>query len=371
MHTTYDSPTLPLYYKASLNPTDAIRAVAYAGQEEKMRRYYSGYEYYFNSLPILTPPNLTNPHYPGDPLFEQKLKHSIEILKQLGVCLQNWGSWFPDVRPNEFNRTILAIEDPAIAPTGLKEGAEIVVAHWGKGFTSPIHGHIDGLHYEDLIEGKFLTHTYRQVDDMNMTVRLVRSELVDQRGPFVSKFEQMKPHNPFQRHLMIHNFTALEQSNSLHFLPEHSRDGQGNTFNPEYFEDVHALALSDLKPITPQEGIYLPIGSVILVRSANVPDYGDHYLVITGRPINKPHGLRPQDEVIVAPHAAPLLDVYKYPASHYAERKRAADIWEAGQIPDFEGRDVVLLQLTEKKRREFLAFHGIEQNGDEIKFPAE
>jgi hypothetical protein len=360
MQKDYVSPTLPLYYKASLDPLAAIRVIAYAGQPEKMRRYRNGYEYYFNSLPILNP---------SDPLFEQKVKHSGEVLAQLGVCLQKWGSWFPEVRANEFARTILAIEDPTIEPSGLKEGAEIIVAHWGKGFTSPIHGHTAGLHYEDLIEGKFLTHSYRQIDDMSNTVRLVRSELVDKRGPFVSRYEKARATTPFPRHLMVHNFTAIETSHSLHYLGEHSRDGMGNTFTPEYFEDVHSLQLAHLKPITPQEGIYLPIGSVVLVRSANVPDYGDHYIVITGRPINKPHGLRPQDEVISAPNARRLLDVYSYPAAHFAEMEELKSIWEAAQLPDYSGRSVTLLQLNKEKTREFHQFHGIQVDGDTVKFP--
>lgn len=38
----------------------------------------------------------------------------------------------------------------------------------------------------------------------------------------------------------------------------------------------------------------LPPGTVVLVRSTSVPLLRDHYFVVTGGLVQKPHGLRPQ-----------------------------------------------------------------------------
>lgn len=353
--------TMSTFYKGSLHPEASIQMVAYPGQPESHRHYHRGFEYWLESLPLLNT---------LDPLFQEKLSYSYRVLQNLGECLRTHGEWFPNVAANGFERSIIGIEAPTVDDVrGLRAGIELIVAHWGKGFTSPIHGHTAGLHYEDLIEGKFLTHEYRQVDPHSQTVRLIRSELIDKPGAFVTKYETLPSGNSFNRPLMIHNFTALEPSDSLHFLGEHSLDGMGNEFYPEYFEDVAGLTLADLTPLTPQTAIYLPIGSVVLVRSANVPDYGDHYIVITGRPTLKPHGLRPEDEVIHAPHAAKILDVYSFPAAHHKTVSASADIWEAAALPDYAGRDVILLQLSPSKEREFLQFHGIAKDGDTVTFP--
>lgn len=65
--------------------------------------------------------------------------------------------------------------------------------------------------------------------------------------------------------------------------------------SPKYFfEDVHPLQESDVVRITGQDGLYLQPGDVVLVRSANVPEMGDHVIVVTGPPVMKAHGMRPQ-----------------------------------------------------------------------------
>lgn len=44
----------------------------------------------------------------------------------------------------------------------------------------------------------------------------------------------------------------------------------------------------------------MPVGSVVLVRSEAVPFLGDHFFVVTGPLVKKPHGLRPQGISVAA-----------------------------------------------------------------------
>lgn len=50
----------------------------------------------------------------------------------------------------------------------------------------------------------------------------------------------------------------------------------------------------DVKQINTQDAQYLQKGDVVLVRSENVPELGDHYIIVIGPPIQKPHGIRPE-----------------------------------------------------------------------------
>lgn len=317
-------------YTPSASPIAAIEKVSYTGQPAHMKRWVPGYGYYLGALPVLSD---------HDPLLKEKTGYSIAVLKALGQCLQESGSWFPHPADKEFQRSIIAIEDSI--PAGemyYHDGSEIIVAHWGDGFVSPIHGHVGGLHYEEVLRGKFRVHSYRAVDESSRTARSTRTRIVE-RGPFVGLYEAPDPITPSDPRFMIHNFEAIGETHSLHFLPEHSHDGMGNGYAVEYFEDVHHLTMNDLYPITSNEALGLPIGSVVLVRSSNVPEYGDHYIIITGRPIMKLHGLRPQDHVIQAPHTARLLDLFDEPG---------------------EFNKLTLLKLSVQAAKKFHAFHDTE-----------
>lgn len=64
---------------------------------------------------------------------------------------------------------------------------------------------------------------------------------------------------------------------------------------PKYnFEDVFPLHEEDVTRIQGQDGLYLQPGDVVLVRSMNVPQLGEHIIVVTGPPVMKEHGMRPQ-----------------------------------------------------------------------------
>lgn len=55
------------------------------------------------------------------------------------------------------------------------------------------------------------------------------------------------------------------------------------------------LGSSEVQRVTGEQAMSSAVGDVYLVRSQNVAGLGDHYIVITGGLVQKPHGLRPQD----------------------------------------------------------------------------
>lgn len=317
--------------KASEKPLEAINKIAYPGQPENRKMYYPGYENYFESLPILI----------EDESLESKLFVTKTIMSYLSEKLKKDGNLLQTPGYQEFNRTILALEEPEEISKGVyKEKSEIVVAHWGLDHTSPVHGHATGYMHEEILKGKIRVNTYRIVRDN--IVRIVETQIKGE-GVFVSNYA---PHNPLaknSRETLVHNFTAVEPTVSLHYLPEHTRDGRDNTFELEEF-----------RPITPEEvtridskqGLYSQVGDVILVRSINVPEYGDHFIIITGHPVMKEHGFRPQERAILAGVEQQHL-LNKYPLK----------------------TGLTLLKLDIDVRNEFLEFHGINVEGKTVTFP--
>lgn len=309
--------------KASKTPLQAIESVTYPGQSPERRKYHEGYEHFMDSMPEIKPDDLW---------LQDKVLHARSVMQLMASELKmaDWPKENP-LPDNGFDRTILAIENPisldAEFPGGkvVKEGAEIVMARWGNGFTSPVHGHAAGYMHEEILFGKMRVNTYQIVGDK--LVRPLRTEIVGE-GTFVSQFSD-KP----ERTTLIHNFTSIGFSASLHFLPEHTRDGRDNRFEVEEFNN---LSKEDVRQITAHEGLYMQIGDVALVRSTNVPEYGDHFIVITGHPVVKEHGLRPQDiEIQASAEMSKLLDCF--------EQKMG----------------LTLLKLSSEAATEFKQFHNI------------
>lgn len=316
--------------QAAIDPRKAIDSVTYAGQDASRRMYHAGYEQYMNELPVLN-------H--RDFLFDEKVAYTKGIVQNLAESLQaaKWPRENMPV-PGGFDRTIIAIQDRE----GQKEGAELVVARWGAGFSSPVHGHAPGYMHEDIIRGKMLVTTYRILSDDEMVVAPIRMDIVGP-GTFVSQYNMERANDPIRRRALVHSFTALEPSVSLHYLSEHTRDGRDNTFTVVNFEDTFKLTQRNVERITSQQGLYLRVGDVALVRSSNVPDYGDHFIVITGGPVMKEHGMRPQDVAVPAKSSA-LLDQY-------------------------DTRGLVLLKLDERAKGAFYNFHGIQMVNGKVIFP--
>ena len=307
--------------KASTHPLQDIEKIAYEGQDPKRKLYRAGYESYFERMPTLNE---------EDPKLQEKVKKSNLNMERLGLKLigENWVNFEDMPGPMEFIRTIIGLEAPIAMEDGtFQEGAEFVVAKWGDGHTSPVHGHSAGYIHESILMGRMRVNSYRLTDPSNRIVRPVETTIAS-RGTFASLWAERGKF--FKREALIHNFTSIGTSVSLHYLPEHTRDGRDNGFNVEYYDDTH---IPQVKQISSREGLYLPNGEVVLVRSLNVPEYGDHYIVITGRPIVKDHGLRPQEIAIGAKKT--ILDQY----------------------PMLNG--TTLLQLLPESRDEFLKFHNL------------
>ena len=132
---------------ASINPVADLVKVTYPGQDPARRQYREGYEHYMNIMPVLED---------NDPDLPHKIDYARNIVQSLASSLKQH-IWINANKPKEFDRTIIAIEPRTIE----KEGAELVVARWGKGFSSPVHGHATGYMHEEILYGKMLVNTYR------------------------------------------------------------------------------------------------------------------------------------------------------------------------------------------------------------------
>lgn len=319
--------------KASKTPEADIAKLSYPGQSEKLKQYLPGYERFFNEMPVIED-------------ADGPIQTATVIMSAMAIELSQNERVHVPVAPNDFERLIVGIESPEMGCTGapggsyvVKEGKQVIVAKWGVGFTSPIHGHAPGYLNETIIYGKIKVNLFRMVDDE--TVRIIKT-VIAKEGTFMSAFAHQNPGTK-KREAFIHSLEAVEESASLHYLPEYNRDGRGNTFNVQWFEDNYTDM--GLTQITSQEALSSKIGDVLLVRSVNVPHYGDHFIVITGGLIQKPRGLRPQDTVVAAPNAAKILDQYSSPDG------------------------VVLLKLDDTAKCAFLQFHAIKLDGDNVIFP--
>lgn len=112
-----------------------------------------------------------------------------------------------------------------------------------------------------------------------------------------------------------------------------------------HFEDVHQLGTGNTTQLTSTMG--LPNGTVLLIRSNNVKELGDHFIVIIGSPVLKPHGLRPQTLTITAPNTKCLLDKFA-PVN-----------------------GVTILKLNDHIEQMFHSFYGIKVINGQVEYPKE
>ncbi len=327
------------FLEASGSAIEDLELIAPPNQHPSRRMYHHGYEHLFNEMPVL---------HQHDPLLNEKAAFSKAVMEKLAVNI-NYDGWprLTCQMPGEFARTVLAMEKPIVNETEHHEGSEFVVAHWGSGFRSPVHGHATGFEFEAVLDGKIRVNSYRMIHPHSNHVRLVETSIIS-KGTFVAQYNT--PGNyAFKRPALIHNFVAIEPSNTLHYLSEHTREGRDNGFIPDYFEDYFGLSSQHVtRTEDMMEAMYSPNGSIYLVRSANVPEYGDHYIVITGMPIMKEHGLRPKEVALEASAtASKLLDEYPMPP-HYG---------------------LILLKLNPVAQAAFHEFHGITVVGNTVIMP--
>lgn len=358
-----DGPNYAVDYphlRASKDPLHDIALVSYNGQPEEKRMYMPGYEGYFNMLPVLNP---------GESDVTEKMAETHEVVQLLANTLAK-EPWVTDhkVPLGGFHRHILALEKPetgsfmgtyeAYDTNGdivfedsdylKKAGKEIIVAHWGDGFISPVHGHMAGLEIEEMIAGELIVNRYQQIHPDSIMVRLASSQMYTGRQTIEFAYTEAGQNDKFQRQQLIHNFISVGTSHSLHYVPEHSLDGMGNSFNVQYFEDIHDIHDHDLTRLTLEQALKLKPGSVMLVRSANVPYFGDHFVAIVGGMVMKPHGLRQKDVAIIAKnqHSA-LLDGHS----------------------DFDSpapAGTILLQLSDDLAKAFFSFHDIKIESEAV-----
>lgn len=318
-------------YTSSKTPLEDIEKVAYEGQPMNRRMYREGYAGILDNMPKLTS---------REPFFEQRERMATDIMDKVAelVAADPWS--VQDV-PMEggFNRTIIDIEPPVDG----QEGAEVVVAKWGKGMTTPAHGHADGYLYEGLVHGRMALMRYRMVDPLARIARPWRMDVLEP-GVFASRFLESPANGP-KRANLLHAFKALTPSVTVHFLPEHVRDARDNRVEVQHFGGWYGLRPDDAQRLTPSQAMAsLRVGDVALVRSRNVEDYGDHYIVITGPVVSKPHGNRHEEVAIEAPDMAEVLD----------------------EMPD---QRFILLKLKPEAQNAFLQFHGISVGDGMVQFP--
>lgn len=323
------------FIQTSDDPHRDIQRAAYPGQDPDRMMYRTGYEPFMSMMPILTD---------SDPMLSAKVDMTRIMYRELASKL-SYDGWYSDINPapETFKRTIIGVERPTHNVFDTIEGREIVVAHWGDGFSSPVHGHARGYIHELLLQGKLRVNTYRLMD--TNVVRPVMTRIIDGSGMIASQYTMANPADRFKRQTLIHNFTSIGVSHSLHYVPEHTRDGRDNTFPVIHFREHYPYL--DAKLIRVREATRLQPGSVMLVRSRNVPEYGDHFVVITGRNFTeRPYGMRQDHVAIHAPHMKLYLD---------------------GHHQDDE--DVILLELSYSVAQKFHQFHGITIKGDRVEFP--
>lgn len=83
-------------------------------------------------------------------------------------------------------------------------------------------------------------------------------------------------------------------------------------WKPSYFEDENYMTVDDVEQITTFQALYLQVGEVLMVRSANVPVMGDHFAIISGPIENKEHGVRPQTiSIATSPNGYQMLDLFE------------------------------------------------------------
>jgi hypothetical protein len=319
------------YIPETNNPTALIDSLPRRPEQRPaMRHYEPGYESWMGLLPVMEA---------GDVHLTTKKHITHQVIRLLASQLVEQNPPWLKKEREQFERSILAIERRPC-----REGVEILVAHWPKGFTSPVHGHAPGYLFEQVLDGKILVNLYRHVrteGDTNI-VRPVATEIQEFPDILVSDFIPPTPSN--KRIGYVHSFTALTPVSTIHFLPEHTRDSRDNQVTIEHFEELSPDDFVRLGYFTADT---MGIGDVALVRSSKVTEYGDHFIVITGGIVEKPHGFRPQERVIKANQTmSKLLDTF---------------------TPDKDG--LTLLWLKESARNRFYQFHGIEKDGNSVKFP--
>jgi hypothetical protein len=147
-------------------------------------------------------------------------------------------------------------------------------------------------------------------------------------------YTQANPDAYFLRQDLIHSFTSIGYSASLHYVPEHTRDGRDNKFHVEWFDVLYDVNEHNTTRITREQAFDLKPGAVCLVRCQKEWEYGDHFIVIMeGATVSK-DGIMQKHIVIPTSGEVPVLEM-------------------------MDGQDFVMLKLNDEMTKMLLDFHAI------------
>lgn len=283
---------------------------------------------FMSLMPVISGPD--SPHFP---MAEW-------VMSTLGAAVSHEGSlMYADPGAGQFHRDILVSEPPIISGDGiLKHGAEMAVVNWGEGFSTPIHLHNQGYVYEKLLGGRLLEIEYVRTAAGSNVLRQKKATIFEHNAIMERRYLSTT-------HEAIHSVRALESSTSVHFFPDHRSINPKSPFVVDYFEDVFALDMNDVYPVSHETYMSAEVGRVFLVRSSRIPGLGDHYIVVTGDAVQKPWGLRLLNDTIVAPtHVAKYLLDYYEDGNPYG-------------TTEFYG--ATILHLNREAEKNFKLFHNI------------
>lgn len=315
---------------ASTTPVEDLDRLGYIGQKFNRRRYLSGFEDLFNQLPKI---------YAHDAFFAEKRRQSVEVFTKiktrLGAAFSSFLKEIP-VDPKDFTRTLLGMEAPHSTSEGeLEGGVEVLTGKWSKGLHIPPHSHAAGFMYEEMLQGVFVDTVYHLVPGKYDTIRPSKTEVFTDSAILSDSYTDENPTSKFPA--LIHSVEVLEEATTLHLIPAHTRDGRGNmNYVVEHFDDHYFVDESNTTLVSIDEFMQAQPEEVYLVCPEAVPYLGAHFFVVTGGPVMKPHGLRPDGYAIGTPFNG-LLD-----------RQPRGELF--------------IFRLEERLRRVFMSFHGIPCN---------
>lgn len=325
------------HLNALSNPLEIISL--YKAFTNQSLRYESGYEHYFNSLPVLN----TVEDITSENIFTIQT-----VLSYLSTKLKDsdWllGGIFP--KQNEFDEIIIAIENNKTSTVDRQGNKELVITRHGDQFTSPIYGYKNkGYYHEELLSGAMKVNTYQLIDFDKKIIRPLCTEIVKGSKTFISDYLVPAENVNYMASCIIQNFKSIGESTCLHFLPEVVED---YSYTLEQFGKVYPLKQKEVSRYFGKELLTLDIGDVVLVRSADLAEYDDHFIVITekSKMIPSYNSIRPEGRAILASQQdSNLLD-------NYVLRK-----------------GITILKLNNENANIFLSFHNIEVKEDKVIFP--
>ncbi len=221
--------------KHASEPEQLLEKLAFENQPPSHRVWQPGFEHYLEKMPVIDASASPESQ-------EEAVALTRELMDQISLEVADRVNELniPEVKAGEFGRVILGIEEPKGMNTETGKpipGTEFVLAVWGEGFTSPVHGHAPGYIHEQLVRGGFDVFLYKEVEGGTEDDRLVIPHTtlkVDTPQIFYSEFVQADI-SKRARYALVHNFTATAKEEnadhptlSTHYLPEHVLNGNGN-----------------------------------------------------------------------------------------------------------------------------------------------